>query len=379
MELFVAQLLNGLVYGVLLFLMAAGLSLIFGLMNVVSLAHGSFFMLGAFIGMSIFQFTRSFWLAFVLAPIPVVMLGILVEVLFLRPLYRRGHMDQVLLTFGFTFVFLDLVQTIWGRSVQRLPVPAALQGTVQIGLGVFSAYRLSLIAFGFAVAVLLWLFLERSRIGAMVRAGVDNAAMAAGLGANIPALFSGVFGFGVALAALGGIAAAPVLGVYPGMDTDILIPAFIVIVIGGMGSLRGAFAGSLLIGVCDTFGKAYFQSIALFLIYLTMITVLLIRPQGLFGIKYSNVVVAPAVTTVIRPTTAQTAHCRTGHVICSLASASGDVRLPACPRLRNLHLRHLRDEPRPHIRLHRLDVARTCSVFRIGRLCGRHSRRAVRP
>ena len=303
MELFVAQLLNGLVYGVLLFLMAAGLSLIFGLMNVVSLAHGSFFMLGAFIGMSIFQFTRSFWLAFVLAPIPVVMLGILVEVLFLRPLYRRGHMDQVLLTFGFTFVFLDLVQTIWGRSVQRLPVPAALQGTVQIGLGVFSAYRLSLIAFGFAVAVLLWLFLERSRIGAMVRAGVDNAAMAAGLGANIPALFSGVFGFGVALAALGGIAAAPVLGVYPGMDTDILIPAFIVIVIGGMGSLRGAFAGSLLIGVCDTFGKAYFQSIALFLIYLTMITVLLIRPQGLFGIKYSNVVVAPAVTTVIRPTT----------------------------------------------------------------------------
>ena len=306
MELFVAQLLNGLVYGVLLFLMAAGLSLIFGLMNVVSLAHGSFFMLGAFIGLSIFQFTGSFWLAFVLAPIPVVLLGILVEVLFLRPLYRRGHMDQVLLTFGFTFVFLDLVQTVWGRSVQRLPAPPALQGTMQIGLGVFSAYRLSLIAFGFAVAVLLWLFLERSRIGAMVRAGVDNAAMAAGLGANIPALFSGIFGFGVALAALGGIAAAPVLGVYPGMDTDILIPAFIVIVIGGMGSLRGAFAGSLLIGVCDTFGKAYFQSVALFLIYLAMIIVLLIRPQGLFGIKYSNVVVAPAVTTVIRPTTAQT-------------------------------------------------------------------------
>src|ERR1700726_2056679 len=306
MEVLVAQLLNGLVYGVLLFLMAAGLSLIFGLMNVVSLAHGSFFMLGAFIGLSIFQFTRSFWLAFVLAPIPVVLLGILVEVLFLRPLYRRGHMDQVLLTFGFTFVFLDLVQTIWGRSVQRLPAPPALQGTMEIGLGVFSAYRLSLIAFGFAVAVLLWLFLERSRIGAMVRAGVDNSAMAAGLGANIPALFSGIFGFGVALAALGGIAAAPVLGVYPGMDTDILIPAFIVIVIGGMGSLRGAFAGSLLIGVCDTFGKAYFQSIALFLIYLTMITVLLIRPQGLFGIKYSDVAIAPAVATTSVPATVRT-------------------------------------------------------------------------
>jgi len=193
MELFVAQLLNGLVYGVLLFLMAAGLSLIFGLMNVVSLAHGSFFMLGAFIGLSIFQLTGSFWLAFVLAPIPVVIIGILLEALFLRPLYRRGHMDQVLLTFGFTFVFLDLVQTIWGRSVQRLPAPPVLQGTVQIGLGVFSAYRLCLIVFGFAVAVLLWLFLERSRVGAMVRAGVDNAAMAAGLGANIPALFASIF------------------------------------------------------------------------------------------------------------------------------------------------------------------------------------------
>src|ERR1700758_3199346 len=156
MELLVAQLLNGLVYGVLLFLMAAGLSLIFGLMNVVSLAHGSFFMLGAYFGLSIFRATGSFWLALLLAPIPVVVLGILLELLFLRPLYRRGHMAQVLLTFGFTFVFLDLVQTLWGRSALRLPVPEALQGTMQIGLGVFSAYRLFLIGFGFAIALLLW-------------------------------------------------------------------------------------------------------------------------------------------------------------------------------------------------------------------------------
>jgi branched-chain amino acid transport system permease protein len=306
MELFVAQLLNGLVYGVLLFLMAAGLSLIFGLMNVVSLAHGSFFMLGAFFGWSIFRITGNFWLALLLAPIPVVVLGILLEVLFLRPLYRRGHMDQVLLTFGFTFVFLDLVQTVWGRTVLRLPAPEALQGTVQIGLGVFSAYRLFLIGFGFAIALLLWLLLERSRIGAMVRAGVDNAAMAAGLGANIPGLFTGVFAFGVALAALGGIAAAPVLGLYPGMDSEILIPAFIVIVIGGMGSLRGAFVGSLLIGVADTFGKAYFQSSAQFLIYLAMTGVLLIRPQGLFGINYSDVSIAPAVATTSKPATTRT-------------------------------------------------------------------------
>ncbi len=305
MEVFVAQLLNGLVYGVLLFLIAAGLSLIFGLMNVVSLAHGSFFMLGAYFGLSIFRITGSFWWALVLAPIPVIALGVLMELLFLRPLYRRGHLDQVLLTFGFTFVFLDLVQTLWGRTVLRLPVPDALQGTVQIGLGVFSAYRLCLIGFGFAIALLLWLFLERSRIGAMVRAGVDNAVMAAGLGANIPALFTGIFGLGVALAALGGIAAAPVIGLYPGMDSEILIPAFIVIVIGGMGSLRGAFVGSLLIGIADTFGKAYFQSIALFLIYLAMTVVLLIRPQGLFGIKYTDIAIAPAIATTSRPSTVQ--------------------------------------------------------------------------
>src|ERR1700720_370661 len=240
MEVFVAQLLNGLVYGVLLFLIAAGLSLIFGLMNVVSLAHGSFFMLGAYFGLSIFRITGSFWWALVLAPIPVIALGVLMELLFLRPLYRRGHLDQVLLTFGFTFVFLDLVQTLWGRTVLRLPVPDALQGTVQIGLGVFSAYRLCLIGFGFAIALLLWLFLERSRVGAMVRAGVDNALMAPAVGANIPARATGIFCLGVASGALGGISAAPVIGLYPGMDSEILIPASIVIVIGALASLRAS-------------------------------------------------------------------------------------------------------------------------------------------
>jgi len=305
MEFFIAQLLNGLVYGVLLFLMAAGLSLIFGLMNVVSLAHGSFFMLGAFFGLSIARFTGSFWWALVLAPIPVMVLGIVMEFLFMRPLYRRGHMDQVLLTFGFTFVFFDLVQAVWGRVIVRLPAPEALQGTTQIGLGVFSTYRLFLIGFGFAIALLMWLFLERSRLGAMVRAGVDDAAMAAGLGGNVPALFTSLFGAGVALAALGGVAAGPVLGLYPGMDTEILIPAFIVIVIGGVGSLRGAFIGSLLIGEIDTFGKAYFPSLALFLIYVVMALVLLVRPQGLFGIKYTGVTAAPAVTTVSTPSTAR--------------------------------------------------------------------------
>jgi branched-chain amino acid transport system permease protein len=306
MDFLLAQLLNGLVYGMLLFLMAAGLSLIFGLMNVVSLAHGSFFMLGAYFGLAIFGVTHNFWLALALSPVLVGVLGIAMELLFMRPLYRRGHMDQVLLTFGATFVVFDIVQSVWGKTTRSLPQPDILKGVVEIGIGVFSTYRLFLIGLGFALAFLLWLFLERSRLGAMVRAGVDDSTMAAGLGANIPALFTGIFGAGVALAAVGGVAAGPVIGLYPGMDTEILIPAFIVIVIGGMGSLRGAFLGSLLIGEADTFGKAYLPSMALFLIYLVMLIVLLVRPQGLFGIKYIGVSAAPTIITPSAPTTAQT-------------------------------------------------------------------------
>ena len=308
---------------------------------------------GAYLGLSIFRATGSFWLALILAPIPVIATGIVIERVFMRPLYRRGHMDQVLLTFGFTFVFLDLVQTVWGRSVQRLPVPEALQGTMQIGAGVFSAYRLFLIGFGFAIALLLWLFLERSRIGAMVRAGVDDAQMAAGLGGNIPALFSGMFGFGVALAAIGGVAAGPILSLYPGMDAEILIPAFIVIVIGGLGSLRGAFVGSLLIGIADTFGKAYLPSLALFLIYLAMILVLLVRPQGLFGIKYSDVSIPSAVSITAVPTTART---RAAGLVALLASARAavcDFGLFADPGRRDFHFRDLRHEPGSASRLHR--------------------------
>ncbi len=300
MEFLLAQLLNGLVYGMLLFLMAAGLSLIFGLMNVVSLVHGSFFMLGAFLALSIFQVTQSYWLALLLAPIPTALLGILIEVLFMRRLYGRSPLDQVLLTFGFTFVFYDAVKSIWGSDIQSLPVPDELDGVVQVGGILITDYRLFLIVFGAAVALLLWVFLDRSRLGAMVRAGVDNRAMASGLGANIPVLFTSVFGFGVALAAIGGVVAGPLLGLYPGMDADILIPAFIVIVIGGMGSLRGAFLASLLVGVADVFGKTYAPELATFLIYLVMALVLLVRPQGLFGITLGE---APAAVAAASPDT----------------------------------------------------------------------------
>ena len=283
MDLFVSQVLNGFVYGVLLFLLASGLSLIFGLMGVVNLAHGSFFMLGAFIGLSVVRTTGSFWLAMLIAPVPVSLIAIAIEVWFLRPLYHRQKLDQVLLTFGFSFVFTDLVQWGWGKDTFALPEPSALQQSFQLLGGFFPVYRLALVAFGLGMALLLWLFIERTRAGAMVRAGVDDAATAMGIGLNVPALLTTTFASGAALAALAGVVAGPILGVYSGVDVDILIPAFIVIVIGGMGSLKGAFIGSLLIGVADTFGKAYLPDMAMFLTYAAMIVILLVRPAGLFG------------------------------------------------------------------------------------------------
>jgi branched-subunit amino acid ABC-type transport system permease component len=287
-ELFVFQLLNGLVYGMLLFLLSAGLSLIFGLMNIVNLAHGSFYMLGAFFGLTVLRATGNFWVALVIAPVLAAALGAIVEMIFLRPIYQRGPLDQVLLTFGFTLIVYDLVKWIWGGDIRQLPAPGSLIGTLPIVGTLFPKYRLFLISLGLVLSLLLWLFLDRSRLGAMVRAGVDNSKMAAGIGINVGRLFTNVFALGVGLAALGGVAAGPVMGLYPGMDAEILIVGFIVVVCGGMGSLLGAFISSILIGEADTFGKAYFPEAAMFMIYAVMIVVLLIRPTGLFGIKRSS-------------------------------------------------------------------------------------------
>ncbi len=283
MQTVITQLVNGLVLGMLLFMMSAGLSLIFGLMNVVNLAHGSFFMLGAFFALAIVKWTGSFWAALLLAWIPAVIIGLAIEQIFIRRLYARGHLDQVLLTFGFTFIIADAVKWVWGSEIRDLAVPALLSGVFEIGALVVPKYRLVVIAFGGLIALLLWLFLERSRVGAMVRAGVDDAFTAAGIGINVPMLFAAIFALGVGLAAIGGTVAAPILGLYIGLDIEILIPAFIVVVIGGMGSLRGAFVASVLVGMVDTFGKAYFPDLALFIVYLLMVIVLLTRPNGLFG------------------------------------------------------------------------------------------------
>jgi branched-subunit amino acid ABC-type transport system permease component len=289
MDLILTQTLNGLVYGVLLFLLAAGLSLIFGLMGVVNLAHGSFFMLGAFCGLSIIKLTGSFWWAVLLAPIPVATVAVIIEVFFLRPTYSRDRIDQVLLTFGFSFVITDLVESIWGREMFGIEEPDLLDSSVELFGGVFPSYRLALLGFGIFIAVALWLIIEKTRVGAMVRAGVDDPHSAMGIGLNVPLLLTATFAGGAALAGLAGVIAGPLLNVFSGMDVEVTIPAFVVIVIGGMGSLKGSAVASVLIGIGDTFGKAYAPSISIFLIYFAMIVILLIRPAGLYGQRSTGV------------------------------------------------------------------------------------------
>ncbi|MFQ5577504.1 MAG: branched-chain amino acid ABC transporter permease [Anaerolineae bacterium] len=286
MENFILQLLNGLVFSMLLFVLAAGLSLIFGQMNVINLSHGAFYLLGGYIGLTMVRQLNNFWLALLLAPLVVGGLGVFIEYFFLRRLYgAHRHLDQVLFTFGLALIAADLIRWNWGAYVEAVDPPAILVGQVPI-LGIqFPVYRLALIGFGLALAGLLWLFIERTRLGAIVRAGVSDAQMVSGLGINITLVFAAVFALGTALAALAGVIGSPVLNLYPGLDFEILILTLVVVVVGGLGTLKGAFWGSLLIGMADTLGKALLPEFALFLIFAVMAAILLIRPSGLFGLK----------------------------------------------------------------------------------------------
>lgn len=282
-DTFIIQLTNGLVFSLLLFLMAAGLSLIFGLMDVVNLAHGTFYLLGGYIGLSVVRWSGNFWLALLIAPLAVGLLGLLLEVTLLRRLYRRGHLDQVLFTFGVALIGADLMRAIWEAYVVTIPTPAQLAGQVDM-MGIdFPIYRLTMIGLGLLIAALLWLVIERTRIGAIVRAGVSDAQMASALGIDIPRVFAGVFAVGTGLAALSGVAAAPIVNLYPGLDFEILILAMVVVVVGGLGTLKGAFWGSLLVGMADTFGKSLLPQFSVFVIFVIMTVVLLVRPSGLFG------------------------------------------------------------------------------------------------
>ncbi len=281
-EFWVTQSFNGISYGALLFLLASGLSLIFGVMRIVNMTHGSYFMLGGYVGLTVALRTRSFVLALLAGTVAIALVGMGMERLFLRRL-RGQELGQVLMTIGFALIFQDLALLIWGGDPYNLPVPAALTGALHAGASVFPIYRIFIVAVAVVVGIGLWLLLDRTRAGAMIRAAVDDAEMAQGVGINVPRASLAVFGLGAALAALGGVIGAGFLGVYPGADFEVLPYAFVVVIVGGLGSLPGAMAGSLLVGLLDNFGKALFPELSYFTLFAPMALILAIRPTGLFG------------------------------------------------------------------------------------------------
>lgn len=282
MTFWLIQTLNGLSFGMLLFLLAAGLSLIFGLMRIINLAHGSFYLIGAYVAVAIMTKTGSFWLALVVAPLVVAVLSVVLQRLLLNRV-GDNELAQVLMTFGFLLVISDVSLWIWGGAPLMLDKPPVLEGSVTFAGATFPLYRLVLTAIGAVAAVALWLLIERTRIGAIVRAGVDDPEMVQGTGINLPLAMSLVFALGTLLAGLSGVLAGPILGVYPGADFNVVMLAFAVVVIGGLGSLKGAFVGSLFVGLVDNFGKALFPELAMFTIFVPMAIVLAVRPTGIFG------------------------------------------------------------------------------------------------
>ena len=300
LALLLEQSLNGLQFGVMLFLMAAGLTLVFGIMNLVNLAHGSLYMLGAYFAVAAAQWTGSYFAGAVLGLLATLVAGIVTELVALRTLYERDHLDQVLATFGLILFFNELIAILWGRAAIYSAIPDYLSGHVQIAAGLrYPLYRLAIIGVGLAVAVGLWFVVSRTRLGMLIRAGASNREMVAALGVDVRLLYTIVFGFGAALAGLAGLLAGPIYAVQPGMGELILIQVFVVIVIGGIGSVRGAFLGALIVGMVDTMGRAFLKpalstvlspsaadtagpALASMLIYLLMAAVLAFRPEGLF-------------------------------------------------------------------------------------------------
>ncbi|MFC5587786.1 branched-chain amino acid ABC transporter permease [Sporosarcina soli] len=282
MDFFIINTLSGLTYGMLLFLMASGLSIVFGLMRVINLAHGSFYLLGSYIAYAFVHKGFNFWVALILATVIVMVLGLIIE----RLLISRIHGNetaQILLTVGLIFVIGDITLWIWGGNFLSIPMPEILSASIQIGESQFPAYRILVILAGIVFATLLWFFENKTHIGMIVRAGVDDMEMVGALGFNIKVVFSAVFVFGAGLAAFGGVLGGPILGMYPMMEFEILINALIIVLIGGLGSWKGAFIGAVLIGIVDAFGKIYIPSLSMLIIFGIMVIVLVIKPSGLFG------------------------------------------------------------------------------------------------
>lgn len=282
MTFWILQILNALSFSMLLFLIAAGFTLVFGLMQIINIAHGSFYLVSGYIGLAVFNATGSFLLAAGASALVVVVIGIAMQSLFLRRLHMK-ELQQVLLTFGFVMIIADTCLWIWGGNPFALPKPEALSGSIWLGNMVFPVYRVFVVLFGFFVAAGLYLFQEKTKFGAIVRAGVDDEEMLRGSGINIQVVFSGVFGLGALLAGIGGMIGGPFLGVFPGVDLEILLLAVVIVIIGGVGSLKGAFFGSLFVGFIDNFGKALFPELSLFTLFAPMAIILAIKPTGIFG------------------------------------------------------------------------------------------------
>jgi len=282
MSYFITQTLNGLFSAALLFLIASGLTLVFGLMRIVNIAHGSFYMLGAYVASTIVSRTHSLVAGAIAAVLVVAAIGGAMETLFLRRFTGRP-LPQMMLTMGFALVFRDAAFLIWGGDPFTLPYPSGLQGSLAAADVVFPVYRLVVIAVAGGVASLLWFLNNRTLIGARLRAAVDDPEMAAATGINVALLSGGVFAAGAGLAAFGGVMGGPILGGYTGIDFDLLPLAFVVVIVGGMGSLKGALVGSIVVGLIDNFGKALVPELSYFTLFAPMIVVLAIKPTGLYG------------------------------------------------------------------------------------------------
>jgi len=278
----VTQTLNGLFSAALLFLIASGLTLIFGVMRIVNIAHGSFYMLGVYVASSVIAWTRSLLLAAAAAIIAVAAIGLGVERVFLRR-FASQPLTQMMMTMGFALLFRDAAFMIWGGDPFALPYPAGLRGSIEIADIVFPKYRLFVMLVAALVGGVLWALNERTLIGAKLRAVVDDPEMAAATGVNVSLLSGGVFAAGAGLAAFGGVMGGPILGGYAGMDLDLLPLAFVVVIVGGMGSLKGALVGSIAVGMIDNFGKALVPELSYFTLFAPMVIVLAIKPTGLYG------------------------------------------------------------------------------------------------
>ena len=287
------QAMNGIQYGLLLFLVASGLTLIFGIMGVINIAHGSFYMIGAYLAWSFMGWIGNFWLGLFVGVVVAFVLGLVLEFLFIRFLYDKDHLQQVLVTYGLILIFSELRSVIWGDDVHSVAIPALLDGSIQLTENLaYPVYRIWLSSVCIVIAILMFLGIQHTRLGMMIRAGESDREMTKALGINIGLVYRFIFALGVSLAAFSGMISAPISSVFPGMGGQVLIVSFVVVVIGGLGSIKGAMVAALLVGLIDTFGKVMtlhifginiFPEMAGMSIFALMALILMFRPQGIFG------------------------------------------------------------------------------------------------